>query len=103
MSVHTLRRARQAVTWTCVIDVNVMFKQKIVLKVQMNCQKCRTKALKVLADADGVSSMGLKREKKENIVVIGEGVDAARLASSFRKKVGHTEIAISVAVSVDKK
>ncbi|KAL9373275.1 hypothetical protein Peur_032895 [Populus x canadensis] len=93
MSVHTLRRRRQAVTWTCMIDVYLMFKQKIVLKVQMNCEKCRTKALKVVADADGVSFMGLEGEKKEDIVVvIGEGVDAAKLASSLRKKVGHTDI-----------
>jgi len=31
----------------------VLVQQKIVLKVQMNCEKCRTKALKVVADADG--------------------------------------------------
>lgn len=37
--------------------------------------------------------MGLKGEKKEDIVVvIGEGVDAAKLASSLMKKVGHTDI-----------
>ncbi|KAI9379900.1 hypothetical protein POPTR_016G002600v4 [Populus trichocarpa] len=59
----------------------------------MNCEKCRTKALKVVADADGVSFMGLEGEKKEDIVVvIGEGVDAAKLASSLMKKVGHTDI-----------
>jgi hypothetical protein len=37
--------------------------------------------------------MGLEGEKKEVIVVvIAEGVDAAKLASSLRKKVGHTDI-----------
>ncbi|KAG6744456.1 hypothetical protein POTOM_051085 [Populus tomentosa] len=88
MSVQTLRRRRQAVTWTCMIDVNLIFKQKIVLKVPMNCERCRTMALKVVADADVV----LEGEKKEDVVVIGEGVDAAKLASSLRKKVGHTDI-----------
>jgi hypothetical protein len=37
--------------------------------------------------------MGLEGEKKEDIVVvIGEGVDAAKLASNLMKKVGHTDI-----------
>ncbi|KAJ6863903.1 hypothetical protein NC651_034655 [Populus alba x Populus x berolinensis] len=61
MSVQTLRRRRQAVTWTCMIDVDLMFKErdqkmtkrKIVLKVPMKCERWRTMALKVVADADG--------------------------------------------------
>ncbi|CAK7323373.1 unnamed protein product [Dovyalis caffra] len=71
--------------------------QKIVLKVQMNCERCRTKALTVAAEADGVNFLGLEGEKKEKVVVIGDGVDVAKLASCLRKKVGHTDI-ISVAL-----
>ncbi|KAJ6700431.1 hypothetical protein OIU79_013464 [Salix purpurea] len=70
-------------------------KQKIVLRVQMNCEKCRIKTLRVVSDADGVSSVGFEGENKQNVVVIGD-VDAAGLASRLRKKVGHTDI-ISVA------
>ncbi|KAF7842863.1 heavy metal-associated isoprenylated plant protein 47-like [Senna tora] len=70
--------------------------QKIVMKVHMNCQKCRTKALKVVAATNGVDFVGLEGEDKDKVVVIGNGVDAAKLASSMRKKVGHTHI-ISVA------
>ncbi|KAI5583247.1 hypothetical protein POPTR_006G001800v4 [Populus trichocarpa] len=73
-------------------------KQKIVFKVQMNCERCRIKTLKVVSDADGVDSMGFEGERRENVVVIGDGVDAATLASRLRKKVGHTEI-ISVALA----
>ncbi|XP_020535823.2 disease resistance protein Pik-1-like [Jatropha curcas] len=71
-------------------------KQKIVLKVDMKCNRCRTEALKVVAKADGVNFLGLEGENKERVVVIGDGVDAVNLATNLRKKVGHTEI-ISVA------
>lgn len=46
----------------------------------------------------GVDSMGFEGERRENVVVIGDGVDAATLASRLRKKVGHTEI-VSVALA----
>ena len=44
----------------------------------------------------GVSFVGLEGAEKDKVVVIGEGVDAAKLATSLRNKVGHTEL-ISVA------
>ncbi|XP_044497466.1 disease resistance protein Pik-1 isoform X1 [Mangifera indica] len=67
-------------------------KQKIVMKVQMNCQKCRTEALKVVAKAEGVNFVGLEGAEKDKVVVIGDGVDAVKLAASLRKKVGQTEL-----------
>ncbi|XP_057430558.1 heavy metal-associated isoprenylated plant protein 47 [Lotus japonicus] len=67
-------------------------KQKIVMKVNMYCQKCRTKALKVVAGANGVSFVGLEGEDKNNLVVIGDGMDAAKLTNCLRKKVGQTDI-----------
>ncbi|XP_058728066.1 heavy metal-associated isoprenylated plant protein 47-like isoform X1 [Vicia villosa] len=66
--------------------------QKIVMKVSMNCQKCRTKALKVVASANGVSFVGLEGDEKDKLLVIGDGVDAVKLANCLRKKVGHTQI-----------
>ena len=36
--------------------------------------------------------MGLDGEGKDKVVVIGEGVDAVKLTSSLRKKVGQTDI-----------
>ncbi|KAI4298851.1 hypothetical protein L6164_032366 [Bauhinia variegata] len=65
-------------------------KQKIVMKVSMNCQKCKTKALKVVAAANGVNFMGLEGDDK--VVVVGDGVDAVKLAKALRKKIGHTDI-----------
>ncbi|KAK2448132.1 Copper transport protein family [Trifolium repens] len=66
--------------------------QKIVVKVHMSCQKCRTKALKVAAATYGVNFVGLEGEDKDKLVVIGDGVDAVKLTNCLRKKVGHTEI-----------
>nr|POE91563.1 heavy metal-associated isoprenylated plant protein 47 [Quercus suber] len=71
-------------------------RQKIVTKVQMNSGKCQTKALRVAAIADGVYTVGLEGAEKDEVVVIGEGVNVVKLITTMRKKVGHT-IAISVA------
>lgn len=62
----------------------------------MNCQKCRTKALKVAAGADGVSFVGFEGAEKDKVVVIGDGVDPVDLAKSLRKRLGDANI-ISVA------
>ncbi|TXG46361.1 hypothetical protein EZV62_028140 [Acer yangbiense] len=43
-----------------------------------------------------VSFVGLEGAEKDKVVVIGEGIDAVKLATSLRNKVGHTEL-ISVA------
>ncbi|XVF04879.1 hypothetical protein REPUB_Repub05bG0123000 [Reevesia pubescens] len=67
-------------------------KQKVVLKVAMKCQKCRTEALKVAANQAGVSFVGLEGEEKDKVVLIGDGVDAVKLTTNLRKKVGHTQI-----------
>ncbi|XP_077237517.1 heavy metal-associated isoprenylated plant protein 47-like isoform X2 [Tasmannia lanceolata] len=71
-------------------------KQKIVIKVQMNCQKCRTKALEVAAASDGANSVAIEGKEKELVVVMGEGVDPVSLTRLMRKKVGRTEV-----ISVD--
>ncbi|KAM5588978.1 hypothetical protein ABKV19_007100 [Rosa sericea] len=76
-------------------------KQKIVMKVPMYCRKCQTKALKIVAKENvvwldwmmhaGVSFVALG-EEKDSVVVIGEGVDAIKLAKSLRKKFKNTHI-----------
>ncbi|KAL5565572.1 hypothetical protein UlMin_028736 [Ulmus minor] len=63
-------------------------KQKIVVRVQMSCNKCRKKALKIAAMEDGVSSVEIGGEDKDRLVVTGDGVDPVCLTSSLRKKVG---------------
>ncbi|KAK4575559.1 hypothetical protein RGQ29_026493 [Quercus rubra] len=66
-------------------------KQKIVMKVQMNCEKGRTKAMKIAAVVEGVISVAIEREKSL-VVVIGDGVDSVSLAGSLRKKLGSATI-----------
>ncbi|XP_062170185.1 heavy metal-associated isoprenylated plant protein 47-like isoform X2 [Alnus glutinosa] len=61
-------------------------KQKIVIKVQLSSEKCRTKAMKIAATADGVSSVAVEGSDRDQLVVGGEGVDPANLTSSLRKK-----------------
>ncbi|KAJ6950955.1 heavy metal-associated isoprenylated plant protein 47-like [Populus alba x Populus x berolinensis] len=75
-------------------------KQKIVIKVHMHCDKCRTKAKKIAATACGVTSVALEAAK-DQIVVIGEEVDSVKLAKSLRKKVGHA-VLMSVQEEKDK-
>ncbi|KAJ4837232.1 hypothetical protein Tsubulata_027961 [Turnera subulata] len=70
-------------------------KQKIVIKVSMHCDKCRTKALKIAAVSQGdhgVISVALEGDEKDKVVVIGERVDAACLTSRLKKKVNYASI-----------
>ncbi|XP_074375439.1 heavy metal-associated isoprenylated plant protein 47-like [Apium graveolens] len=66
--------------------------QKIVIKVRSHCKKCRSKALAMAAMESGVISVALEGEKKDQVVVIGDGVDAAGLTSSMRKKLGYASL-----------
>ncbi|KAM3743862.1 hypothetical protein ACB098_06G007600 [Castanea mollissima] len=61
-------------------------KQKIVIKVQMNCDKCTRKALKIASKANGVNSVAIEGSDRDQLVVIGEDVDSANLTCSLRKK-----------------
>ncbi|KAJ7963677.1 putative Heavy metal transport/detoxification superfamily protein [Quillaja saponaria] len=72
-------------------------KQKIVIEIEAHCEKCRTKAMTLAAVADGVISVAFEGEDKNQLVIIGEGVDAAKLTSSLRKKLKYASI-----VSVDR-
>ncbi|KAJ8755005.1 hypothetical protein K2173_015517 [Erythroxylum novogranatense] len=65
-------------------------KQKIVIEVHLCCEKCGSKAMQIAAVAEGVNSVAL--EGKDKLVVIGEGVDAATLTCSLRKKFNHASL-----------
>ncbi|CAN6556186.1 unnamed protein product [Malus baccata var. baccata] len=62
---------------------------KIVVKVPMYCDKCRTKALKIAAAAQGKVSLEVEKEKVE---AIRNGVDAVCLAKSLKNKLGFTTV-----------
>ncbi|KAJ9182563.1 hypothetical protein P3X46_006546 [Hevea brasiliensis] len=67
-------------------------KQKIVIKVTTCCDKCRCKAMKIAAIADGVNSVAIEGDDKDKLVVIGERVDAACLTKALRKKINYASI-----------
>nr|XP_023887265.1 heavy metal-associated isoprenylated plant protein 47-like [Quercus suber]POE67576.1 heavy metal-associated isoprenylated plant protein 47 [Quercus suber]POE67577.1 heavy metal-associated isoprenylated plant protein 47 [Quercus suber] len=52
----------------------------------MPCDKCRRKAMKIASKANGVNSVAIEGSDRDQLVVIGEGVDSANLTCSLRKK-----------------
>ncbi|KAG6404962.1 hypothetical protein SASPL_132541 [Salvia splendens] len=77
-------------------------KVKIVVRVSMNDEKFRYKALKIAVGISGVESAALAGAEKDQVVVVvvGESIDAVVLTRQLRKGVGHAEL---VSVGEDKK
>ncbi|XP_075672067.1 heavy metal-associated isoprenylated plant protein 47-like isoform X1 [Castanea sativa] len=71
-------------------------KQKIIIRVQMNCEKCRIKAMKIASNTYGVISVAVEGSDKDHLVVIGEGVHSANLTGSLRKKLSYGAAILSV-------
>ncbi|BAT80561.1 hypothetical protein LR48_Vigan2375s000100 [Vigna angularis] len=65
-------------------------KQKIVIRVSMDCEKCRKKAFKIAVNANEVSSVALEGDDK--MAVTGERVDSVSLVRALRKKFRHAMI-----------
>ncbi|XP_037450092.1 disease resistance protein Pik-1-like [Triticum dicoccoides] len=66
--------------------------QKIVIAVQMGSSRCRSKALALVAATPGVDSVALAGDGKDQLVVVGHGVDSVKLTSALRRKVGHAQL-----------
>ncbi|GAB4827833.1 hypothetical protein Ancab_034718 [Ancistrocladus abbreviatus] len=66
-------------------------KQKIIIKVHMDCEKCRIKAMKVASSASGVNTVAVEGDQ---LVVSGVDIDAAKLTRCLRKKVGYAMLVI---------
>ncbi|XP_068636372.1 heavy metal-associated isoprenylated plant protein 16-like [Aristolochia californica] len=79
-----------------------MMKKKMVIRVYMNDHKTRCKALKIAVSQQGVSSAGVEGADRDQIVLIGEGVDPVDLTRLLRKRLGCAEL-ISVADAEEKK
>ncbi|XP_061353068.1 uncharacterized protein LOC133297863 [Gastrolobium bilobum] len=60
--------------------------QKVVLKLQMDCDKCRNKALKIAAEIQGVTSVSLEGDEKDRVAVTGDNIDMICLANQLKKK-----------------
>ncbi|XP_047077571.1 heavy metal-associated isoprenylated plant protein 47-like [Lolium rigidum] len=66
--------------------------QKIVIKVEMSSERCRSKAMALVAATSGVDSVALAGDPKDQVVVVGDGVDPVKLTTALRKKVGHAQL-----------
>uniref|UniRef100_A0A0D9W5W9 HMA domain-containing protein n=1 Tax=Leersia perrieri TaxID=77586 RepID=A0A0D9W5W9_9ORYZ len=69
-----------------------MSKQKIVVKVCMPHESCRTKAREVAAKTSGVISLAITGDDKDKLEVVGVGVDVTCLVVRLRKKVGPADV-----------
>ncbi|CAN1781483.1 Disease resistance protein Pik-1 [Linum perenne] len=58
----------------------------------MSDKKSRAKAMKIVVTVSGVDSVAIVGESRNEIVLIGEGIDAVKLASLLRKSVGFADI-----------
>ncbi|KAK3025523.1 hypothetical protein RJ639_042058 [Escallonia herrerae] len=65
------------------------YQQKVVIEVSIHDQKSRSKATKI---AVGVESTALKGEGKNQLEVVGDGIDAVILTMLLRKNVGFEEL-----------
>ncbi|CAL5016473.1 unnamed protein product [Urochloa decumbens] len=65
-------------------------KQKIVIKVCLPCDRCRTKAMELIAKSDGLISVAIAGDEK--LEVVGDGIDPVRLVCHLRKKLCYAEI-----------
>ncbi|XP_047339429.1 disease resistance protein Pik-1-like [Impatiens glandulifera] len=77
-------------------------KQKMLIKVNMNTDKSRSKALKTVVGLYGVESAALQGNDKDQLEVVGEGVDCVVLTRLLRKYVGYADL-ISVGPVPEKK
>ncbi|KAL3508941.1 hypothetical protein ACH5RR_028342 [Cinchona calisaya] len=77
-------------------------KQKVVIKLSMHDQKSRKKALQTVAGHTGVESTALQGQEKNQVEVVGEGIDAVVITTLLRKNVGYAEL-VSVSPVVQKK
>ncbi|KAF5201898.1 Heavy metal-associated isoprenylated plant protein [Thalictrum thalictroides] len=79
-------------------------KQKVVIKIfSMNDTRSRRKAMEIAVSIPGVTSVELQGDEKNQIAIIGEGIDSTCLTIKIRKKVGYTEIVSITPIPAEKK
>ncbi|KAH7674304.1 Copper chaperone domain-containing protein [Dioscorea alata] len=77
-------------------------KQKIVLKVEMDDIKKRSKVLKNIVCWHGVYSVALEGNENNKVAVVGEGIDPVSLIQKLRNEMGDVQL-ISVTAVQEKK
>ncbi|TXG67414.1 hypothetical protein EZV62_008689 [Acer yangbiense] len=59
----------------------------------MRCKKCWSKAMKIVAAAEGeIISVAWEGEGKDKMVVVGDGVDVATLTTKLDRKLGYAKL-----------
>ncbi|XP_027941580.1 heavy metal-associated isoprenylated plant protein 47-like [Vigna unguiculata] len=66
--------------------------KKIVIQVHMENDKCRSKAMKIAAASQGVHSVALEGEDRDQVVVTGDAIDSVCLTNKFRKKFNYATL-----------
>ncbi|KAK4850229.1 hypothetical protein QYF36_004957 [Acer negundo] len=61
-----------------------MMQQKIVIKLKLRCDNCRSKAMKIATVADGVITVAWE----------GDGTDAATVTRRLRKNLGYADLKV---------
>ncbi|XP_057439842.1 heavy metal-associated isoprenylated plant protein 47-like [Lotus japonicus] len=64
----------------------------IVVEVHMKDDKCRSKAMKIAAAFQGVQSVSLEGEGRDQVVVTGDRIDSVCLTSKLRKKFSYATL-----------
>ncbi|TVU15666.1 hypothetical protein EJB05_39199, partial [Eragrostis curvula] len=60
------------------------------IQVSMTCEKSRSKAMELIVRANGVSSVGVTGDSRDQLEVVG--IDAVCLIKCLRKKIGYANI-----------
>ncbi|GAY37752.1 hypothetical protein CUMW_031430 [Citrus unshiu] len=55
-------------------------------------EKCRIKVMKIIAKANGVTSIVIQGPNKDRVMVIGDGVDPFKMTTALRNKVGNASL-----------
>ncbi|CAL5402600.1 unnamed protein product [Camellia sinensis] len=63
----------------------IMMRQRIVINMQLNSEKHRTKAMRIAAKTQGVNSVA--KIGGDQVEIMGYGIDAVKLTDSIRRKV----------------
>ncbi|PKI78814.1 disease resistance protein RGA5-like [Punica granatum] len=69
-------------------------RQEIIIELySVHCDKCRSKAMQIAATADGsVNSVKIQGMDRDQLAVVGVGIDSTSLTQSLRKKFRHANI-----------
>ncbi|KAF7009592.1 hypothetical protein CFC21_024108 [Triticum aestivum] len=76
--------------------------QRMVIRVSMPCDKCRSKAMELAAKTTGVISIKIAGDYTDRLEVVGDGVDVVCLVNRLHKKLGRAVI-LEVEEVIDKK